>query len=174
MFQKKGVGTSRGSQISLDYIMTAPPPNLTPLLHNTASSDLEEGFRRGGKTKERIERKEREDHAGASFCYHPPSNASVARLLSPSLRSWRYCVGARLKFWRRSRVPEKGRRLNFSRLRREISLDYYTIAPATQATDLTTGLRINLFFRVTSEASRLQFFACLSHVMAGYGDLVVL
>ena len=66
------------------------------------------------------------------------------------------------------------RRLNFSRLRREISLDYYTIAPATQATDLTTGLRINLFFRVTSEASRLQFFACLSHVMAGYGDLVVL
>ena len=27
-----------------------------------------------------------------------------------SLRSWRYCVGARLKFWRRSRVPEKGSR----------------------------------------------------------------
>ena len=25
-----------------------------------------------------------------------------------SLRSWRYCVGARLKFWRRSRVPNKG------------------------------------------------------------------
>ena len=25
-----------------------------------------------------------------------------------SLRSWRYCVGARLKFWRRSRVPKKG------------------------------------------------------------------
>ena len=24
-----------------------------------------------------------------------------------SLRSWRYCVGARLKFWRRSRVPKK-------------------------------------------------------------------
>ena len=65
------------------------------------------------------------------------------------------------------------RRLNFSRLRRS-SLDYYTIAPATQAGDLTTGLRINLFFRVTSEASRLEFFACLSHVMAGYGDLVVL
>ena len=37
VFQKKGVGTSRGSQISLDYIMTAPPPNLTPLRHNTAS-----------------------------------------------------------------------------------------------------------------------------------------
>ena len=25
-----------------------------------------------------------------------------------SLRSWRYCVGARLKFWRRSRDPKKG------------------------------------------------------------------
>ena len=41
-----------------------------------------------------------------------------------SLRSWRYCVGARLKFWRRSRVQ---------RLRRQISLNYYTIPPATQA-----------------------------------------
>ena len=27
-----------------------------------------------------------------------------------SQRSWRYCVGARLKFWRRSRVPRKGSR----------------------------------------------------------------
>ena len=27
-----------------------------------------------------------------------------------SLRSWRHCVGARLKFWRRSRVPKKGSR----------------------------------------------------------------
>ena len=27
-----------------------------------------------------------------------------------SLCSWRYCVGARLKFWRRSRVPKKGSR----------------------------------------------------------------
>ena len=27
-----------------------------------------------------------------------------------SLRSWRYCVGAGFKFWRRSRVPKKGRR----------------------------------------------------------------
>ena len=31
MFRKKGVGTS------LDYIKTARPPNLTRLLHNTAS-----------------------------------------------------------------------------------------------------------------------------------------
>ena len=48
MFQKKGVGTRRyfsrlrrswrlRRQISLDYITTAPPPNLTRLLHNTAS-----------------------------------------------------------------------------------------------------------------------------------------
>ena len=27
-----------------------------------------------------------------------------------SLRSWRYCVGVRLKFWRRSRGPKKGSR----------------------------------------------------------------
>ena len=27
-----------------------------------------------------------------------------------SLRSWRYCVGARLTFWRWSRVPKKGSR----------------------------------------------------------------
>ena len=27
-----------------------------------------------------------------------------------SLRSWRYCAGARLKFWRWSRVPKKGSR----------------------------------------------------------------
>ena len=58
-----------------------------------------------------------------------------------SLRSWRYCVGARLKFWRRSRVPKKGSRdealksysTTLHRLRRQISLDYYTIPPATQA-----------------------------------------
>ena len=42
--------------------------------------------------------------------------------------------GARLKFWRRSRVPKTGiRDAYFSRLRRQISLDYYTIPPATQA-----------------------------------------
>ena len=69
-----------------------------------------------------------------------------------SLCSWRYCVGARLKFWRRSRVPKKGSRsisrgfaardgsavkshsTILQRLRRQISLDYYTIPPATQAT----------------------------------------
>ena len=28
----------------------------------------------------------------------------------PSLRSWRYYVGARLKFWWRSRVPKNGSR----------------------------------------------------------------
>ena len=43
-----------------------------------------------------------------------------------SLRSWQYCVGARLKFWQRSRVPEKrsstlGTR-GFSRVRREFSV----------------------------------------------------
>ena len=29
---------------------------------------------------------------------------------SGSLHSWQYCVGARFKFWRRSRVPKKGNR----------------------------------------------------------------
>ena len=72
------------------------------------------------------------------------------------LRSWRYCVAARLKFWRRSCVPKKGSRdeaLEIShgfaahdgsavksystilqRLHCQISLDYYTILPAMQAT----------------------------------------
>ena len=53
-------------------------------------------------------------------CYKnlPSSEAPQFPLGSPrfscnekiSLRSWRYCVGARLKFWRRSRVPKKGSR----------------------------------------------------------------
>ena len=64
-------------------------------------------------------------------------------------------MGARLKFWRRRRVTKKGRRDEavgishgfaardgsavkshstiLQRLRRQISLDYYTIPPATQA-----------------------------------------
>ena len=51
------------------------------------------------------------------------SNKGVAQvqfkstsMISDSLRSWQYCVGARLKFWRRSRVPKKGvgtRRLKY-------------------------------------------------------------
>ena len=87
-------------------------------------------------------------------------------------------MGARLKFWRLSRVPKKGSRDEaveipisrgfaarggsavkshstiLQRLRRQISLDYYTIPPATQANNyiilvtlLTTCLfRINLIF----------------------------
>ena len=71
----------------------------------------------------------------------PPSSPN------PSLRSWRYCVGARLKFWRRSCVPKKGSRdeavvkshsTMLQRLRRQISLDYYTIPPATQAIQILT------------------------------------
>ena len=65
-----------------------------------------------------------------------------------SLRGWRYCLGARLKVWRRSRDPKKGvgkRRLKYRgisisrgllplwRLGRQISLADYTIPPATQA-----------------------------------------
>ena len=50
---------------------------------------------------------------------------SGVRRLYISLRSWRYCVGARLKF----QIS-----LDFiQRFRRQISLDYYTIPPATEA-----------------------------------------
>ena len=66
---------------------------------------------------------------------------------NPSLHSWRYCVGARLKFWQRSCVPKKGSRdeavvkshsTMLQRLRCQISLDYYTIPPATQAIQILT------------------------------------
>ena len=68
-------------------------------------------------------------------------------------RSWRYCVGVRLKFWRRSRVPKKGSRDDYittilQRLRRQISLDYYTIPPATHAT-IQFAPRIFCFWRIT-------------------------
>ena len=72
------------------------------------------------------------------------TNLIHRHLMKDSLRSWRYCVGARLKFWRRSRVPKKGSGdeaappSNLSstilqRLRHQISLHYYTIPPAMQA-----------------------------------------
>ena len=53
-----------------------------------------------------------------------------------SLRSWRYCVGARLKFWPRSRVPKKGSRdeappPNLTRL-----YYYITMAPPPNLTRL--------------------------------------
>ena len=38
------------------------------------------------------------------------AHREVINDLVVSLRSWRYCVGARLKFWLRSRVPKKGSR----------------------------------------------------------------
>ena len=90
------------------------------------------------------------------FSMQPSLNLPTTRLNKCSLRSWRYCVGARLKFWRQSHVPKKGSRdkvVEISRcfatrdgsiiksystilqpLRRQISLDYYTIPPATRAT----------------------------------------
>ena len=43
-----------------------------------------------------------------------------------SLRSWRYCLGARLKFWRRSHNPKKGvgtRRLKYLFLAAYATLD---------------------------------------------------
>ena len=62
-------------------------------------------------------------------------------------------MGARLKFWRRSRVPKEGSRDEaveipyFSRLRRQISLDYYTISPATQASHARAFHMVSLKFR---------------------------
>lgn len=48
-----------------------------------------------------------------------------------NLRSWRYCVGGWLTFWRRRRDPKQG---VGTRLHRQISLDCFTILPAMQAT----------------------------------------
>ena len=72
-------------------------------------------------------------------------NARTEGYWQVSLRSWRYCLGARLTFWRRScdKKREWGRGVWISispglrrsrRLRRQILLDYYRIPPATQAT----------------------------------------
>ena len=43
-----------------------------------------------------------------TYLLYKTENFQILKL--PSLRSWRYCVGARLKFWRWSRVPKKGSR----------------------------------------------------------------
>ena len=81
-----------------------------------------------------------------------------------SLHSWRYCLGLRLKFWRRSRDPKKGVGTRscsrgFRRsgpLRRQILLDYYTIPPASQAKD-----RIQLeWLLATSRAGVCNFVEC--------------
>ena len=42
------------------------------------------------------------------FSMQPSLNLPTTRLNKCSLRSWQYCVAARLKFWRRSCVPKKG------------------------------------------------------------------
>ena len=71
------------------------------------------------------------------------TQASVRQMIAtirgrPSLRSWRYSLGARLKFrWSfggRAMIQkmEWGQGVSISRgLRRQISLEYYTIPPAT-------------------------------------------
>ena len=53
-----------------------------------------------------------------------------------SLHNWRYCVGARLKFWQRIRVPHCS-----WRLRRQISLDYYYNGSAAKSHSTTTQYR---------------------------------
>ena len=57
-----------------------------------------------------------------------------------SLRSWRFCVGARLKFWRRSRVPKKGSRDEAVEISRGFPArdgsDYITTAPLPNLTRL--------------------------------------
>ena len=102
----------------------------------------------------------------------------AANTLGYSLRSWQYCVGARLKFWRQSRVPKKGSRdaavkippdfaardssavkshlTILQRLRRQISLDYYTIPPATQA---SWGINLS----VSNKYRNLPMFNKLGH-----------
>ena len=82
-------------------------------------------------------------------------------------------MGARLKFWRQSRVPKKGSRdeavvisrgfaardgsavkshsIILQLLRRQISFDYYTIPPATQA-------KISVDRTFTMQSSVLDLF----------------
>ena len=106
----------------------------------------------------------------------PHSQTSTnGHLSTTSLRSWRYWVGARLKFWRRSRVPKKGSRDEagesisrglaardgsavkshstiLQRLRRQISLDYHTIG----------SLSRDVFERRTSTGGELfSLLVCL-------------
>ena len=58
----------------------------------------------------------------------------TANATAISLRSWRYCVGARVKFWRRNRVPKKWSR------------DEAVFLAATQATQPCESSVIFLFF----------------------------
>ena len=82
---------------------------------------------------------------------------------SYSLLSWRYCVGARLKFWRRSSDGSavKSHSTVLQRLRRQISLDYYTIPPATEASGRKekTSPQPPRVFRVTREFKQRRFWA---------------
>ena len=78
-----------------------------------------------------------------TFCFSQRQNllqvnARTEGYWHVSLRSWRYCLGARLKFRRRScdlkKGVERGVWISISRgLRRQISLDYCTRTPAAQA-----------------------------------------
>ena len=60
------------------------------------------------------------------------AQASVRNMIGtirgrPGLRSWRYCLGARLKFWRQSRDPKKGvgtKSFYFSRLTLNTSFSF--------------------------------------------------
>ena len=71
-------------------------------------------------------------HFGRTRTRTGTRNRTRTDLISLSLRSWRYCLGARFKFWRQSRDPQKGVGTRRSRgFRRQISRDYYTIPPTT-------------------------------------------
>ena len=73
-----------------------------------------------------------------------------------NLRSWRYCLGGRLTFWWQRHDPKQG---VGTRLHCQISLDYYTIPPAMQAT---------LKFDIEGWKYRQQnssHFSCYMHIV---------
>ena len=120
-------------------------------------------------------------------------NSNEYNVCKTSLRSWRYCVGARLKFWLRSRVPKKGSRDEaveiaardgsavkshstiLQRLRRQISLDYYTIPPATQANAKRTVRIFSVspqsrsLFSASFDCSRVLEYAKIRTVLQSRG-----
>ena len=85
----------------------------------------------------------------------------------PSLRSWRYCVGARLKFWRRSRVPKKGSRsaakshsttTQYRQLRRLFFAVTQALVPAQVWTALKKAESILFCFLSNSLFDRFSLF----------------
>ena len=91
--------------------------------------------------------------------------AKIALFVTGSLRSWRYCVGARLKFWLRSRVPKKGSRdeaVEIPRISRKPSnlTRLYSAPPPVK------------IFVSTTEFCRSNMHVAKSQITLNWGDLL--